>query len=160
MKRFQVFPGIIFVLLGMNVAIVGYTVYAASSDGGAAIEPNYYQKALAHDALREQQRHDAALGWVYGVSVQPDPESGAPALNVLIHDRDGEPIAGAVVRAVAFPSIRANERSLLLLREHAPGAYAAPLSIPHSGAWRIELAIESRGRSVAHKADIHIAEGP
>jgi nitrogen fixation protein FixH len=160
MKRFRMFPGIIFVLLGMNMAIVGYTVYAANSDGGAAIEPDYYRKALAHDTIREQERHDAALGWGYRVSVQPDPASGTSALNIVILDGKGGPITGATVHAVAFPSIRANERSQLLLKERAPGEYAALLDISHPGAWRIELTILCRGSTVNHRTDIHMVEGP
>lgn len=160
MKRFRVFPGIIFVLLGMNVLIVGYTVYAAGSDGGAVIEPDYYQKALAYDSIREQERAAASLGWTYDVGVESDPATGTTELRARIHEPDGRPIGGATVRAMAFPSMRAGERSMLLLRESAPGLYSAPIRITHPGEWRIELSIESRGRVVNYKADIQTMGRP
>lgn len=160
MKKFRVFPGIIFVLLGMNVLIVGYTVYAAGSDGGAVIEPDYYQKALAYDRIREQERADAALGWRYEVGVDGDPAAGDCVLRFALSEADAQPIRGATIRAVAFPSMRAGQRSQLLLHEGKPGDYAAPIRITHPGEWRIEFTIESRGRVVNHKTGIMFSRVP
>lgn len=160
MKRFHIFPGIIFALLGMNVAIVGYTVYAANSDGGAAIEPDYYRKALAHDVIAANDREAAALGWTYHVEFTPDAARKTHVLRASIADSSGAAVTGANVRAEAFPSVRANERVRLLCLEGKPGEYAAPISVTHHGQWRVELIIESRGRIVAHKSDVFAREAP
>ncbi len=154
MKRLRVFPGIIFVLLGMNVLIVAYTVYAANSDGGAAIEPDYYQKALAFDELQARQRENDALGWAYRVSIDQDDAHGPATLRLELRDAAAEPVTRATVRAVAFPSFRATERKRLLCAESQPGVYSAPIAIDRPGQWRVELTIESRGRTILHTADI------
>lgn len=158
MKRPPIFPGIVFVLLGMNVLIVGVTVYAANMNGGAAIEPDYYRKALAHDEIRKQEREAAALGWTYLMTFERDAESQATMLRAAIRESSGAPIVGASIRAEAFPSRRATARVRLLCRETEPGIYTSPIDLNYSGQWNIELTIESRGHTVIHKTSIPALE--
>ncbi len=154
MPRFRMFPGIIFVLLGMNVVVVAITVYAAHKDGGAAIEPDYYRKALAYDTLQERQLASASLGWTVTAEFEADPQSGENLLRIIATDGGGGPLTGAVVHADAFPSVRANERSRLLCREIRPGIYAAPLTLTRAGSWRIEATVESRDHVFVQRTDI------
>lgn len=143
MKRFNVFPGIIFVLLGLNFVIVGITVVAAHSDGGAVIEPDYYQKALHWDEHRAQQEHSRTLGWSAGIDLTS--RQGAWVLGATVKDRAGEAIVGAKVRAVAFRSADAGRRQTLDLRETSPGRYEAAVQAGIAGGWHVELNIEARG---------------
>ena len=53
-------PGGVFLLLAMNMVIVGITVYAALSDKSVSIEKRYYEKALAWDETAKQRDLNAA----------------------------------------------------------------------------------------------------
>lgn len=144
MKRFNLFPAIIFVLLGLNFLIVGITVFAANSDGGAAIEPDYYQKALHWDEHRAQERRSLALGW--DVRADLTRRDGALALRVHVHDAAGAAISGASVHATVFRSAEARRRFTLELREtNTPGEYGAAVPSGAAGAWQVELAVAARG---------------
>ena len=158
MKRPRLFPGIIFALLGMNVVIVGVTVYAANKDGGAVIEPDYYRKALAYDTLAAQQRDADALGWQYDTDLVAADDT--TALRMQLQDDTQSAVTGAVVRAVAFASARADQRTHLLLRESSSGTYEASFEPDRAGLWRIELTIESRGRVISHKSDLMVGTTP
>ena len=83
-----------------------------------------------------------------------DAEHGPRVLRTTLKEPTGAPLVGATVHAEAFPSVRANERVRLLLREANPGVYTSPIDVTHTGQWRIELIIESRGHVVLHKSDI------
>lgn len=158
MPRIRIFPGIIFVLLGMNMVIVGITVYAANMNGGAAVEPDYYRKAMAYDTLRVRSAQSDALDWRYHVELVGS--TAERQLRVTITEPTGQRLTGATSRAEAFPGVRANERTKVLCREIEPGVYAAPVQVRWSGLWRIELTTESRGRLGTFKTDIHVQETP
>ena len=52
------YPGIVVGILSMSVIAHIYLVVQASSDGGAQVVPDYYEKAQAWDS---QQAHEAAI---------------------------------------------------------------------------------------------------
>ncbi|MBX3406194.1 MAG: FixH family protein [Phycisphaeraceae bacterium] len=156
MKRLNLFPGIIFALLGLNFVIVGITVYAANSDGGAVIEPNYYQRALHWDDQRALEERGRVLGWSAGVELTV--KDGATAIGVKLADRAGDPIGGATVRALAFRSADAGRRHELILREVGPGRYEGLVPTRGGGAWQVELRIQARGELFTYVASVS-AEG-
>lgn len=158
MKRFNVFPGIIFVLLGLNFVIVGITVVAANSDGGAVIEPDYYQKALHWDEHRAQQEHSRALGW--NADLDLTSRQGSWVLGATVKDRAGQTIAGAKVRAVAFRSADAGRRHTLELRETSPGRYEAAVPSARPGDWHVEVNIEARGEFFILKTFVIAEDAP
>lgn len=143
MKRLNIFPGIIFALLGLNFAIVGITVFAANSDGGAVIEPDYYQKALRWDDRRALDDRWRALGWTADVELQPRTNATAIVLNLA--DRAGGRIGGAVVQALAFRSADAGRRHQLDLKEVGPGRYEGVAPAAGRGEWQVELRIRALG---------------
>ena len=137
--RFSIWPGAIFVLLGVNVCVVGTTIFMAVSDRTFGVEPGYYEKAVDWDKAVAQRDRNAALGW--SIDVTDD----AP-LTVALTDRDGSPISGAHIDGLVFHHARSAQRLDLTLHEREPvtqpGVYSMDESImAMPGLWQVRLSI-------------------
>ncbi len=136
-SRFSIWPGAIFVLLGVNVCVVGVTIYAAVSDRAFGVEPGYYEKAVEWDEAMAQQSRNAALGW--SIAVLRD----AP-LTVVLTERDGSPIPSARIEGIAFHHARSAQRFALTLHERDhdahPGVYTSDdAALSTHGLWQLRL---------------------
>lgn len=138
MKRPSVFPAIVFGLLGLNITIVTLTLYLAHSDPSFAVEPDYYQKAVAWDTSARLRAASDRLGWAAALEVAPH-ESGIPLLTVRLLDRAGSPVVDANVEVAAFASARAGERRLISLLPAEPGVYVADMPDAQTGQWEFGL---------------------
>lgn len=95
--RLKVWPGIIFVLFGVNFLIVAVTVVGASRTA-SPIEPDYYTKALNWDRTQAQAQRNRSLGWSVTPSVLPG-HDGKPRLYLTVLDGAGNPMRAATVKA-------------------------------------------------------------
>jgi len=136
MKRFLIWPGMIFALLAMNMCIVGITLYLAHADPSFAVEPDYYRKAVAWDETAQQHAINRQLGW----TVQID-RASANGPVVHLHDAHGEPIAEAHVQLIAFHNARANDRIEKTLKEREPGCYELDVAFDRPGSWELRFTI-------------------
>lgn len=148
MKKFSIWPAGIFVLLGLNVAIVATTVALATSTDSAVVEARPYEKSLQWDA---EQRHKAAskdLGWECKVIVSAADES-SKSVNVRASfaDKDGSPLVGLSVSALAFHHAHAKQRQTIGLtpsNDH-PGEYVGTISTEANsplGLWRVVISAD------------------
>ncbi len=153
-KGARLFPGIVFGLIGLNLAVVGVTVYFATSDPSFAVEPGYDRKALGWDEEAARRRRSEALGWT--ASVAPDPARGR--VEVRLTDEAGGPVEGAVVTGMAFRSARASRRFDLAFEESAPGVYAAALAMEEGGIWEFRLGARRGGEEFAAEARCELVE--
>ena len=92
-------------------------VYVATSDPSHAVEENYYQKAIAWDDKRAQDRVNQDLGWSLSFEAEPPARPGEqPLLEVGLVDALGT-IAGATTTmsasSVAYDSDWGSLRSIL-----------------------------------------------
>lgn len=143
MKRgFSMFPGIIFAFIALNICIVGVTVYLATSDPSRAVEPDYYQKAVAWDAFAKQRDHSVKLGWKAQVETMGD-HAGC-TLSVRVVDAEGQPVSDGKVHVLAFASARAADRLKLDLVESQPGVYNAPIRVATPGLWEFAITVRAR----------------
>lgn len=140
MKRLRVFPGIIFVLMGMSVCLVALTVFLAGSDRSFAVESNYYQKALNWDATQRQNTQSRELGWT--VRVATEGHEGQSALTVRVGDSEGRPVERASVGVVAFHNARAADRFGATLTENGPGVYSADMELARPGQWQFQISVK------------------
>ncbi len=143
----KLFPGIIFALLGLNVSIVGLTVYYAARDTSAAVEPGYDAKALHYQKTLDAQAASRTLGWT--ARIEPGTPGTTGRLSVVAHvqDRDGTPLSGLDVRILAFRSARASDRREWSLREIAPGRYEMPDAFDAQGRWIHRLTASQGSRT-------------
>lgn len=138
MNAAKVWPGMIFGLLGVNVCVVAATVYLAHADNSAAVEPDYYRKAVNWDEQRRLDAQSAALGWT--MTVSPGPASGAATeLEITLVSRDGSPVSDASVQVEAFANTRATGRLRFTLAESSPGTYRGTFDADRSGLWQFRV---------------------
>lgn len=141
MKKFKLFPGAIFALIGLNFVIVAVTVTLATGDPSVSAEPDYYAKAVAWDESVHAREASRKLGWTADITV-PAPGQVAIALT----DSGRSPVAGAAVTIEAFPNIRSSQRQALTAVEAAPGRYVAAFDCTHTGLWQFRIQA-TRGES-------------
>lgn len=132
----RLWPGIVFGLLGLNVAVVTVTIVAANSDPSFGVEPGYDTRAAAWNQTARQHAANRALGWS---ATAPAPVTGAP-LRILLSGRHGEPVSGAGVTVEAFQHARSRARRHAAMDEFSPGEYrAATLAPDATGVWEVRL---------------------
>lgn len=131
-------PGGVFLLLGMNMLIVGITVYAALSDKSVSIEKRYYEKALAWDETAKQRDLNASLGWKVDIKA-----SAARQIEITLRDSSDQPIRAAKVSAEVFHDARSSERATLTFIGDASGTYRALCPDGPDGSWHLRTRIEA-----------------
>lgn len=160
-RRSNFWPWIVPTLLLCQVVVSAMTVYLAVADPSFATEPDYYRKSLQWDASAAQRRVVSEQGWRLQVGVS-SLESAAHerAIQVLLHDREGQPIAGAEIEGEAFSHARASERFPLEFKPDG-AAYAAALKFERVGLWEIRLQARAREHTFAstHVLDVAPATG-
>lgn len=131
-------PGGVFLLLGMNMVIVGITVYAALSDKSVSIEKKYYEKALAWDETAKQRDLNAALGWKVEITA-----AATRQIEITLRDSSDQRIRAAKVNAEVFHDARSSERSLLTFVGDGSGTYRALCPDGPDGSWHLRTRIEA-----------------
>jgi len=134
--------GLIFGLILMNMGIVATTIYFASSDRSAGVEPDYYARALNYDRVIDQRAENLKLGWSTTAILTEVPTGASggrsAVLRVKLVDREGLVVRDALMRAEAFSNLRSAQRNALQLRETGDG-YIATVPVSADGQWRVRL---------------------
>lgn len=139
MKPGAIWPVIIVGLLGMNASIVAITVYAANSDRGFAVEPDYYRKGLAWDESARQRDLNASLGWTLDASFRPAASALPARLEAKFADGSARPIRAAKIVVEAFHEAEPNRIARVELAAQGDGTFAAPFPTPRSGLWTLRF---------------------
>jgi hypothetical protein len=138
MKRSTWWPIAIVAILTLTVGANFWIYSVANDDQGIAIEPDYYQKAVAWDSAMAQARANRALGWRVTPSLAAFTQRDGADLRVTLTDSTGAAIAGATVKVSAFYNARAGEVSDTTLVAGG-GAYEARLPVHHVGLWELRF---------------------
>lgn len=133
-NRWALFP---VVLLGILVTIQAILFSLSRTDPSFAVEPEYYQKAVAWDAEMAQRSLNAALGWRSSARIVAQGKTAN--LYLTIEEPNGSPLTGAAIQATVFPNARAVQRKNVQPRETEPGVYTAALPFVHQGEWEVRL---------------------
>jgi nitrogen fixation protein FixH len=129
-----------FVPVLMLIAMVGGLLVLAriaSHDPSFAVEPDYYAKAVAWDAEREQQRQNERLGWKLDVETR-DRGAGNVELVARLVDHTGAEIERAEIDVEAFHNARAGRVLTARLTEGAE-AYHTELPMTRLGIWELRF---------------------
>lgn len=158
----KLWPAGIFVLLGLNVAIVATTIVLATTSDSTVVESRPYEKSL--DWNQEQRRRSASreLNWTCTVGLTMSDSHQAATARLSIADHSGTPLPELTIRGEIFHHARSNERSTLCFEAvpHEPGAYTATLAAPKSmrpGLWRLCL-VATRQTSPGKQPDTFLRE--
>lgn len=160
--KIRVWPGLVFAFLGVNVAVVATTVTLATANR-AAVEPAYYQKAVAWNDTARQLEQNRSLGWRVALREGPGPSDSPSRRPVVmtLTDSQGAPIRGAAVSVLAFHNAHADRRIQTDLVEREAGMYAAPLLVEQPGVHEIRVTAQSgRDRFTAVLAHEFVAPSP
>ena len=150
-------PVLIIGALVIHVVVSLVTVVIATSNPSYAVEEDYYQKALAWDARRAQDRHNLELGWRLDFEVAPPLTAGSdPQLVVRLTDRSGQPLDGARVAVATFHNARADQIVRAELAATGGGAYACPLAMRRAGLWELRFTVDRGGEHFTHTVTRHI----
>ncbi|QOJ01313.1 MAG: FixH family protein [Phycisphaeraceae bacterium] len=138
-----IWPGMIFVLIGINVMITLSTLYLALADGSVAVEPDYYGKAVRWDDTVRQREANARLGW----AVSLDPAGHGPGgFAVRVQDQGGSPITDAVVAVELFHQAASRRRFGVTLEPRGDGVYAGLMPTDREGFWEFRVTVTARGQ--------------
>jgi hypothetical protein len=153
-------PALIIGALVVHVVVSLLTVVVALSNPSYAVEEDYYQKGLAWDARRAQERHNLELGWQLDFEVTRPPTAGSdPQLVVHLADRDGLPLDGARIAVAAFHNARADQILRGELAATGAGGYACPLAMRRAGRWELRFTVDRGGERFTRTITRHIALG-
>ncbi|MDX2115993.1 MAG: FixH family protein [Planctomycetota bacterium] len=143
MRRGAVALVLIGVITLLSLAGAGALIYYAHSDGGFAVEPDYYAQALKWDEKSRQRERSAQLGWRARIASAPSGSRvGAVRLELRLVDSAESAVTGALVTAEVFANARASERSELRFAEVESGVYVADFVPGGPGSWHVRLRAE------------------
>jgi len=135
------------VVIGANLILA----YMAVSDPSFAVEQDYYQKALAWDDKREQDRVNAELGWTLDFEFAParSPD-GTLQLTARLVDTTGRPIPDAQIALETFHNARAARILRATLTPGGDGTYATGLLVRRPGLWEFRFEVLHEGQRFTH----------
>jgi nitrogen fixation protein FixH len=113
-------------LLAGNV-LAGFVLFAIAHHGASQVIPHYYDKAVHYDDALDQAAENRALGWSVAASIDHG------VVTARVHDRAGEPLAGARVRVEGYPRAHAERHFAGDLMAAGAGVYLGPRA--HDQGW-------------------------
>jgi nitrogen fixation protein FixH len=128
-----ILAGLLLVQAGGVIAMV----VVSGRDPSFAIEPNYYEKALAWDETSRQRAASESLGWSAHIALDHSP--AGPVLTIELQDRLGRPLDGAAVDAEVYHHARSADRQTLRLVANGDGRYAAAAAMTRPGQWEVRI---------------------
>jgi nitrogen fixation protein FixH len=120
-----------------NVAVY----WAANDSNAAAVEPDYYRKAVEWDSTLAQGERNRRLGWVVEAGLAPGPAGGARALSLGVRDAAGLPVSGAGVDITAIHNTWAAEPVHATAVTDSKGNVLMDVPLRHDGLWELRLII-------------------
>jgi nitrogen fixation protein FixH len=154
-------PLAVFAVLAITVAANFAVLWVASDDDAAAVEPDYYAKALRWDDAQAERRRSDDLGWSAEVTLE-DEDAAGPKVLVRLADAAGAPIAGAAVSIEAIHNRLAAHpvRTRLATDPVRPGVYSSRAPLAAAGQWEIRVRAERGADVFEESVRRELAVGP
>ena len=157
MKPGRLWPLVIAGALALHVVVSLVMVFIATSDPSYAVEEDYYQKALAWDDKRAQDRTNESLGWSLGFSVEPPARPGdQPTLEASLHDGNNSPLNGASVSLETFHNARSGDIVRIQLTPVGDGIYRASFPVDRNGRWELRFTVDHGKHHFTHSETRHL----
>lgn len=138
-------PGMIVGILLLSVVANIVLIVAATSDGGAQIEADYYERALAWDEELAQREQSEALGWQTDLTIEPTAPAGQVVL-VTVADHAGQPVHGLTGALKMRHATQAQWRSLELEPiTGSLGQYKVVTAFDRPGLWDFTVDVQDQG---------------
>lgn len=141
MKRGMQWPIAVAAILAITVIGDVWVAVIASRDEAFAVEPDYYQKAVAFDDELALRAASARLGWQVAPVLQLGRPGQPGSVSITLRDSAGVPVTGARVDLLAMHNARASRQLASTLTERGDGAYSAPLAAERPGEWELRFVV-------------------
>ncbi len=158
MNAAKLWPIAIVGVLVVTVAANAVLLFEAGDREAAAVEPDYYRKAVAWDSVLAQENRNAALGWRLQAELGAVTPSGTPLI-VRLSDARGLPLADGDLAVEAIHNREATHRVRATLSPTADGVYAATLPLAHRGLWELRFTAVRAGERFTATVRRDAAEG-
>jgi nitrogen fixation protein FixH len=160
MRAASWWPVAIVGVLGATVVANVFMLVAAGDPNGAAVEPDYYRRAVAWDSTLAQERRNQELGWRIEAAFGEAGAEGTP-LSVRLADSAGAPVPGASVRVTAIHNLEAPRRVTAELPAISAGLHEGRLPLARPGLWELRFEVErgSERFTAALRRDVRAARG-
>ncbi len=155
MKPGTMWPFVIAGALAVHVVGSLVMVYFATSNESYAVEPDYYQKALAWDERRAQDRRNTELGWTLDFTVEPAASGLDPMLRVTLTTADGEPVTDARVAVEAFANARRDD-VLTTTPDSTGSGYETTMPMNRDGLWEFRFIVTRNDDVFTYRNTRHI----
>lgn len=127
-------------LLSLQVGLCMWGVYCAVGNGGAAVESDYYNKALHWDNHLAMQEASKRLGWQTVLTIGATTTSnGSRALILDMRDNTKNVVPNADVEVTYFHHAHPLDLQIATLRATADGTYVASVPLSHHGIWEFRI---------------------
>ena len=145
MNPARLWPVAIIGVLALTVGANAWILYEASRDpNGAALESDYYRKAVAYDSTLAQSRRDVTLGWRLAVTTGAYDPAGTP-LTLSLVDRDGQPLTGATIDLVAIHNLEGGRELSSSFVTGSDGSATQCVPLHHAGLWQLRFDVRHGG---------------
>ncbi len=121
------------------LANIAFVYFALSSWTGLSTE-NAYEKGVRYNETIARAEAQRKLGWQSTVDFDGD------NLVVKLVGKDGNFISGRIVQVEIIRPVHEGLDQKLKLREAGQGIYQAPLKIPQSGRWWVDISVGKQYR--------------
>ncbi len=140
----RIWPVIIIAVLVTDVTVGFAMMRLASDDPHAAIESDYYQKAITWDSTMAQATRNSELGWMLTPSLGAISVRHEAPLTLDLRDANGAAVVGATILVEAVQVAHAEEIQHITLTSDSAGEYRTTLPMTRSGLWELRV-IATRG---------------
>lgn len=148
--RFWPWPGLIFVLLGMSVALDLTFLGVALGRDQDLVAGDPYAAGLAWDDERAARARGAALEW--NLTLEPrDTSRDEYQIVCALATKTGEPVAAPRVSATLVQGAHLADAVETELVRDADGRYVGRARLPHAGQWELDLRVELAGQACRHR---------
>ena len=137
--------------LGM-AAVLAVTVlgnaglyWAANDSNAAAVEPDYYRKAVEWDSTVAQAERSRALGWSAAATLGPRAPDGGQRISIRLRDAAGLPVPGASIELTAIHNAFAAHPLQAAAMTDPDGISRPEVTLNHDGLWELRLIITRGG---------------
>ncbi len=140
------------VIVGVVIAATVAMIVIGSRTFEGTVVKDPYETGLRWDEIQRQRRES---GWDVSL-LSRHVRTGRTDVALSVRDRNGRPLAGAVVQVQLRGPASSGTMSTARAEERNDGNYHAVLEIPERGPWTTTITVTRDGRSVAFEDTLFV----
>ena len=156
-KRFWI--ALVVFLFVIQSTIMGLVMHLAIGDPAAAVVPDYHRAALNWDETRRSLEAADRLGWKVAFTASDVADArGMRAVELEIHDEQGEPVSGLEIAGRLYHHAAADQVDAVEFDAVGEGRYLALSPAARSGLWQVELTLNGAPEPMTQSITFYVEE--